>query len=49
VCVRGWGIDQRSPVPSFVWQSYTEGVYTEQNRLVVTDSYSSFYLLIFDI
>jgi hypothetical protein len=35
VCVRGWGIDQRSPVPSFVWQSYTEGVYTEQNHLVV--------------
>ena len=34
----GWGIDQRSPVPSFVWQSlnhYTEGVYMEQNRLVV--------------
>jgi hypothetical protein len=48
----GWGIDQRSPVPSFVWQSlnhYTEGVYMEQNRLVVIYSYSSFNLLIFDI
>lgn len=45
-------VDQRSPVPSFVWQSlnhYTDGVYMEQNRLVVIDSYSSFNLLMFDI